>query len=162
MPENTPAHSISRATEEPASCQARPNYRTGYSISAALLSLLVFIVGFAAPTSQSLAGKPDVLSLLEQKVEVEGEYQVLYEDYEDGSHRVRHFLQANGKRTELDFTGKPPLLSSGTRIRVRGVQTDKAISVDSGGDTVLTLAAGGGADGGSNGGTPAALICVFP
>jgi hypothetical protein len=161
MSESTSAHSNSRATGEPASCQSWSSYRTGYNISAALLSLLVFIAGFAAPSSQSLAGKPDVLSLLEQKVEVEGDYQALYEDYEDGSHKVRHFLQANGKRTELDFTGKPPLLSSGTRIRVQGVQTDKAISVDSGGDSVLTLAAGGGTDGGSNGGTPAALANTF-
>ncbi len=108
------------------------------------------------------AGIPDeVQALLEQRLELEGELEVLYEDYPDGSHRLRHFLKAYGERISLHFKAPPPGLLSGTPAQVSGVLLDNAMAVESGQDDILTLAADGGGDGGSNGGTPAPLPNTF-
>jgi len=88
---------------------------------------------------------------LETIVTVDGEYEALYEDYADGHANLRHFLKANGKRTELFFAGQPPNRLTGDKVRVHGLKIKDAIALDSD-DEILTLAAG---DGSSNGGTAA-------
>ena len=95
----------------------------------------------------------EVRAFVEQHVDLEGELEVKYEDYADGSHRLRHFLDNGGDRISLHFKAQPPGLLSGTPAQVRGVLLDGTMAVESGEGDVLTLALDGGADGGTNGGT---------
>jgi hypothetical protein len=95
----------------------------------------------------------EVQAFIEQRLELEGELEVMYEDYADGSYRLRHTLKANGERISLHFKSPPPGLLSGTPARVSGVLVDNAMAVESGEDGILMLALDGGPDGGTNGGT---------
>lgn len=107
------------------------------------------------------AGMPDeVQGHLEQHVDLAGELEVLYEDYEDGSHRLRHYLKVNNERTALHFVGDPPGLLGGTPAGARGVLLDDDMALDSD-EGIFTLATGGGADGGANAGTPAPVPNTF-
>ena len=112
------------------------------------------------------AGLPQkTLELLEQHVEVEGTLEVLYEDYDDGSHKLRRFLNTEfNERFELHFAGKNKHLEHGTHVSINGLllsgtdeyastDGDVALSADEG--SLLTLAADGGSTGGSNGGSAA-------
>jgi M6 family metalloprotease-like protein len=76
-------------------------------------------------------------------VDVEGELEVTYEDFPDGSARLRHFLEADGVRLQLHFDADPPALLSGTRVRARGVRRGEFLAVEST-RSVLALAAEGG------------------
>ncbi|PAU55013.1 Ig-like domain-containing protein [Pseudomonas indica] len=68
------------------------------------------------------SGMPaEVLAKLEQRVDLEGELDVLYEDYEDGSHKLRHFLKTPfGERFELHFARRDKEWQSGTPVRAQG------------------------------------------
>lgn len=123
----------------------------------------------AIPEEQQQGMPADVLKFVEQKLELEGEFEAVYEDYEDGTHKLRQFLKTPfGERFELHFAGKHPELLSGARVRANGVllegvgtegdNTDGDLALASGDESILTLAADGGTDGGSNGGTPAAEL----
>lgn len=109
-----------------------------------------------------------VRPFLERNLDLEGELTVLYEDYEDGSARLRHFLSDHNERISLHFKDNPPELISGKKVAANGVyldldgdlEADGAIVLESG-EQVLTLAADGGSDGGSNGGTLAPLQNTF-
>lgn len=96
------------------------------------LLLVVFLV--AGWGSQAVAGqsRPGVSR---SPVVVDGELEVLYEDYERTS-RLVHFLHANGKRIPLRFQGDAPELPNGARIRVSGDLAEGAITTKS----VTTLA----------------------
>jgi len=96
------------------------------------------------------SGMPvEVQAMLEQKLEIEGDAEVVMEDYADGSHRLRHFVKtASGERFELHFANKPPSIPSGQSIRAKGhvlaaqdqtAETDGAVVLASG-DDLLTLA----------------------
>jgi hypothetical protein len=99
----------------------------------------------------------EVQQFIEQRLDLQGELEVMYHDFADGSHRLFHTLSANGKRIALSFESSPTTgLLSGTPAQVSGVLLDDSMAVESG-DKVLKLASGGGVDGGSNGGTPAPL-----
>jgi len=97
----------------------------------------------------------EVQAFIEQRLELEGELGVVYEDYEDGSHRLRHTLKAYGESISLHFKASPSGLLSGTEVSASGVLIDDAMVVESGEDDILTLALDGGADGGTNNGAPA-------
>ncbi|GAA0789393.1 Ig-like domain-containing protein [Marinobacterium sediminicola] len=122
------------------------------------------VIRVAIPEQKQLGMPAEVQSLLSQRLETEGELEALVEDYEDGSHRLRHFLKTPfGERFELHYAGKRPELLNGARVRVNGlllddVNTDGHLALASDDDSILTLAADGGPDGGSNGGTPAAEL----
>jgi len=82
---------------------------------------------------------PDVVrAQLEQSAVTEGVLEVLYQDQDDGSHRLRHYLNTGGKRLELHFRGKPPEWLTGVRVSASGVLLDDALVVDSS-DTILAL-----------------------
>jgi len=97
------------------------------------------------------AGMPaEVLALLEQKQELNGELEVIYEDYEDESQsRLRHFLVNDNGRVELylPVNSKGNSLQSGAKLRARGwlfKQRDEsvdslAVNDDQNGLTVLAL-----------------------
>jgi hypothetical protein len=77
----------------------------------------------ALPAALS-AGLPAELSdLIEQRVQVEGELTVLYEDPETGAGRLRHMLVTPaGERLELRFSRSPRELMTGTRVQARGLR----------------------------------------
>ncbi|WP_018992590.1 M12 family metallo-peptidase [Aromatoleum toluclasticum] len=102
------------------------------------------------------AGMPaQVRNALEQHVDVAGELEVFYEEYPNKKARLVHYLRTpQGQRISLHFKTQPPSLLTGTQVRAKGVQLDSSMALESG-ETSLTLAAKGGATGGSNGGTPA-------
>lgn len=88
------------------------------------------------------AGLPaDVQALVERHDELEGELLVVHED---GSARARYlyYLRAPGQRLSLHFAGEPPALLTGTRVRVRGVQVDGTMALDSAAVTVTAPSAG--------------------
>jgi len=70
------------------------------------------------------AGLPAALSgLVEQRVAAEGELTALYEDPETGASRLRHYLETPaGERLELHFTTPPGELTTGLRVRARGLR----------------------------------------
>jgi hypothetical protein len=103
----------------------------------------------------------EVREFIEQRVDLEGELEVIYEDYADGSHRLRHTLKADGERISLHFKAQPPGLLSGTPAKIHGVLLGDAMAVESGEDDILTLALDGEADGGSNNGVSAPAPNTF-
>jgi hypothetical protein len=88
------------------------------------------------------AGLPaDVQALVERHDEVEGDLLVIHEH---GPARSRHeyYLRAPGRRLSLHFAGEPPALTTGTRVRVRGVSVDGAMALDAAAVTVAAPSAG--------------------
>lgn len=62
---------------------------------------------------------------VEQRLELEGTLEVLVEDYENGSQRLRHALRTElGEQFSLHFASPPPSLVSGKRVRVGGAVVD--------------------------------------
>ena len=51
------------------------------------------VLRVAIPEEQQQGMPAAVLEFLEQKLELEGELEVVYEDYEDGTHKLRHFVK---------------------------------------------------------------------
>ncbi len=73
-----------------------------------------------------------VQSSIEQKVQLQGKLEVLYEDSQTSA-RLRHFLVAGGQRLELKFAQNPPThLLTGAIVRVKGVQLQQKVAVASG------------------------------
>ena len=103
----------------------------------------------------------EVQAFIEQRLVLEGELEVMYEDYADGSYRLRHSIETNGERTALHFKSPPPSLFSGTPAQVSGVLVDQTMAVESGEDDILILALGGEADGISSDGAPAPVANTF-
>ena len=81
----------------------------------------------------------EVQAFIEQRLEIEGELEVMYEDYADGSYRLRHTLKADGKRIALHFKSSTPDLLSDTPVKINGVLVDDAMAVTSGEEDVLML-----------------------
>ncbi|PYJ14920.1 MAG: peptidase M11, partial [Verrucomicrobia bacterium] len=71
--------------------------------------------------------------------EVEGELEILHEDRDVGS-RYLYFLKAAGRRLLLNFAkDEPTYLTSGAKVRVRGIRTNDVLALQSGGDSVQVL-----------------------
>ncbi len=89
--------------------------------------------------SQVLAKLPEWLRpYFEQQVQLDGELEVLYEDYETEA-RLRHFLNTGNKRLELHFEGDSvPRMMTGTKVRVRGVRVGDELALYSGAGTTTT------------------------
>ncbi|MEH6814341.1 MAG: hypothetical protein V7677_17540, partial [Motiliproteus sp.] len=65
------------------------------------------VLRVAIPEEKQLGMPAEVQELLEQQLELEGELEAIYEDYADGSHKLRHFLKTTfDERFELHFAGK--------------------------------------------------------
>ncbi|MEH6576268.1 MAG: Ig-like domain-containing protein [Amphritea sp.] len=110
------------------------------------------------------AGMPaEVLEMLEQKIEIEGELEAVITDYEDGSFKLSHVLKTPfGENFELHLADKNRNFASGTQVSVNGllldggsdeVGNDGDIAVSANPEDILTLSVDGGTDGGSNGGS---------
>src|SRR3990167_9305922 len=78
-----------------------------------------------------------LLDTLERPLQVEGTLEVRYEDFPDGSHHLRHFLETPfGERFELSFAKDAPRHGNGKRVRLDGVLFGQA---QAGRDGVLAL-----------------------
>ena len=82
----------------------------------------------------------DVQALVERHDDVEGELLVIHED--GPRSRWEYYLRMPGRRVSLHFAGEPPALTTGTRVRVRGVSVDGAMALDAAAVTVAAPSAG--------------------
>ncbi|ERI51697.1 hypothetical protein N878_06145 [Pseudomonas sp. EGD-AK9] len=80
----------------------------------------------------------EVLAKLEQRLDLEGELEVIYEDYEDSA-KLRHFLITSfGERFELRFAERNKEWRSGLAVRAQGWLLENGQSIDGvQGDLVL-------------------------
>lgn len=104
----------------------------------------------ALPNSVRNALPEELQALVEQRVQAQGELETLYEDYEDGTHKLRYYLKVEDKIVSLHFKDHPPHLLSGQSVSVNGLYlgfemekqkshgTKGAIILDSG-DNLLLL-----------------------
>lgn len=75
----------------------------------------------AIPEDKQTGMPAEVQAKLEQHLDLEGELEVLYEDYEDGSTKLRHILKtAFGERFELRFAERNKEWRSGLAVHAQG------------------------------------------
>jgi hypothetical protein len=100
-----------------------------------VFSILFLILAISLSTGNVFAQR---ISSVEE--EIEGELEILHEDRDVGS-RYLYFLKAAGRRLSLNFAKDAPThLTSGARVRVRGVRTNGVLALQSGGsDSVQVL-----------------------
>ncbi|WP_332821922.1 Ig-like domain-containing protein [Pseudomonas sp.] len=80
------------------------------------------VLRVAIPEDKQKGMPAEVAAKLEQRLELDGELQVVYEDYEDGSHKLRHFLKTSfGERFELRLAKAQREWRSGLSVRAQGV-----------------------------------------
>ncbi|NVK39851.1 MAG: cadherin-like domain-containing protein [Oceanospirillaceae bacterium] len=85
------------------------------------------VLKVAIPDRQQLGMPAEVIALLEQKVELSGQSEVFYEDYEDGTHKLRRFVTTPfGERFQLQVTEPGLELHNGEDVTVEGVLLAKA------------------------------------
>jgi len=72
---------------------------------------------------------------------VEGTLDVQYEDSDRGA-RLLHFLDTGTRRVRLQFSGPPPDLLTGARVRARGRLNGDTLALTSDSTTVQTLSSG--------------------
>ena len=67
---------------------------------------------------------------LESAVDVEGELEVIIEDnFEEGTFTTHHAIIAGKERYSLHFAEEPPELTSGSKVKVKGLRAGKRIAV---------------------------------
>ena len=120
----------------------------------------------ALPEAQRTGMPAAVLAKLEQKFELEGEYEAVYEDdFEAGSARLHQFVNTPfGERFELHIAGKRLGAVSGQKVRLSGLLFEQEGSADDTSGELLLDESGiliMGATGGDNGGTPGPLPNTF-
>lgn len=87
----------------------------------------------ALPSQAALGMPAEVQARLEQLQAQEGTLDVVYEDYPDGSHKLRHFLNTDtGERLELHFAGLAPDLQSGGRAKAKGLRVGNNLALEQG------------------------------
>jgi hypothetical protein len=96
------------------------------------------VLRVALPPERRAALPAAARAHLEERVEIEGELETVYEDSPRGS-RLRYFLNARDRRFSLHFASKPPVLQSGARVRVEGVEVEGTLALGSGETSVETL-----------------------
>ncbi|WP_083928331.1 Ig-like domain-containing protein [Marinobacterium rhizophilum] len=80
------------------------------------------VLRVAIPEDKQLEMPPEVAALLEQHVEISGESEVFYEDYRDGSHKLRRFVNTPfGERFELSTPVSATEILNSTSVKVDGV-----------------------------------------
>jgi hypothetical protein len=112
------------------------------------------VLDSAIPNQIRSAMPAEIQAFLEQHINLEGELEVLYQDYDDGTHRLRHFVQTFNERISLHFKAEPHGLFFGTAVSASGVRVGNAMALASD-DDILVLAADGGPEGGTSEGAPA-------
>lgn len=109
-----------------------------FNSSAFFRTVLIFVVIASSVWTGNVFSQTAPRALEE---EFEGELIILHEDNNQGG-RYHYFLEAAGRRTALSFAKEPPThLTSGARVRVRGVRTNGVLALQSGAESVQTVAA---------------------
>ena len=89
------------------------------------------VLRVAVPSSMRASLPAAVQSALEQRVQLQGKLEVVYQDSHTSA-RLRHFLVVGGQRVELKFAQNPPThLLTGAIVRVQGVQLEQKVAVAS-------------------------------
>ena len=88
---------------------------------------LLLSAGLAVAAASAFAAKPANTG---KPIVLEGELDVLVEDYADGRSRTRHFLKTSHGRVELKVRGKANHLRSGSKVRVRGEVQGEVLALD--------------------------------
>ncbi|WP_172153014.1 Ig-like domain-containing protein [Pseudomonas tumuqii] len=90
------------------------------------------VLRVAIPVDKQRGLPPEVVAKLEQRLELEGELEVLYEDYPDGSAKLRHVLKTPfGERFELHFAQPQRQWRSGLQVRAQGWLLESAATTSS-------------------------------
>ena len=90
------------------------------------------VLRVAVPDSMRASLPPALQTLLEQRVQLQGKLEVIYQDSHTSA-RLRHFLEIGGQRLELHFAQNPPThLLTGAIVRVQGVLVQQKVAVASG------------------------------
>jgi Gametolysin peptidase M11/NPCBM-associated, NEW3 domain of alpha-galactosidase len=84
-------------------------------------------------------GGPVAVAPAPAVAQIDGELEVLYEDFNGGA-RLRHFLRTANRRFELTFASERPNLTHGTRVRARGTLQSNTLKLSSDLASVQTLA----------------------
>jgi len=85
----------------------------------------------AALSARSRAALPPAAqALLEQETEAEGTLTMMVEDRDSG-HRYRYSLATGGEHYTLHFAEPPPLMQTGSWVRVKGVRVNHALALQS-------------------------------
>lgn len=103
------------------------------------------------PEAQQRKLPRQLLDRLERPLQVEGTLEVRYEDFPDGSNRLRHFLNTPfGEHFELSFAQGTPQHGNGKQVRLDGVLFGQAqagrdglLALEDGDSNVIWLDAGG-------------------
>ena len=108
--------------------------RTAASRKQLLLGLMLQnpdqVLDLALPDHILALLSEDLQDLFEQRVEVDGNLEVLFEENQNGS-RLHHFLKIDDKQIELHFRGNStPDLLTGTQVHVRGVRVGDDLALD--------------------------------
>jgi Gametolysin peptidase M11 len=107
------------------------------AVSTASRVAVLFLVLVISLSAGSLFAQSFQSASVEE--EVEGELEILHEDRDVGS-RYLYFLKAANRRYSLNFAKDAPThLTSGAKVRVRGVRTNGVLALQSGGDSVQVL-----------------------
>ncbi len=96
----------------------------------------------AIPQGKQPGMPAEVQTMLEQKFEISGQVEAIYEDYSDGSNALRHYLNAgNGKRFELHFAQADQVpYGTNQSVSVSGIllESDESIAQDADGDIAVS------------------------
>lgn len=96
------------------------------------------VLRMALPEDMRASMPSKIRDYIEQQVDVEGEMEVMYEDWEDGS-RLHFSLDVAGERFSLHFANNPTTdLLTGTKVRVKGVRVGQALALEYGSDGLRT------------------------
>jgi len=80
------------------------------------------VLRVAIPADKQKGMPAELVAKLEQQLELDGELEVVYEDYEDGAPKLRHFLKTPfGERFELRLAKAQREWRSGLSVRAQGV-----------------------------------------
>jgi hypothetical protein len=88
--------------------------------SSALIVICLFFSVSSASAQGSAATQSQVVP--GQQVQLEGEFEIIYEDFKDGHHTLSYSLKrSDGTQVPLQFAKEPPThLLSGDHVRVSG------------------------------------------
>lgn len=117
---------VGRSGDQEATSVARQRLQL---LSSLMTDAPAHVLRLALPTDVRDGLPAGLRQLVEERVELEGEAQVFYEDHH-GFSRVNHTIQTNRGRFSLHFASGVPDWMTGDRVRVRGVRVQDALALD--------------------------------
>ncbi len=118
----------------------RRHARCVSALTLALAAGVVLLAGFAPVSWAAAAGRAELAAAKRaagQRVRVEGELEIIYEDGARGG-QLRYYLKTVGKRLAVRFAADPPTdLRTGARVTAEGSLDGGILTMDSGGGIAL-------------------------